>query len=277
MLGPAEHVEHVGAALDELEQAAVGVELLRAHVAEEVGRAADVEPLLSRLELGEDGLECVEEPALARRQARVFQAAAQRAGSELHARDGVVEVVARPLREARIDRILEVEEALRDTAGRGDDDDHHELRLQKQHLDVSDMRDVERRRRDEREQPRHLREHLRRRLERRLDLGARGGQVERERGRLRLEVPEELVGEIAVAGLGRDAPRGRVRMLEQAERLQLGKLGADRGRRDAEVGSRDERLRADGRTVATNSSTTRRRISLCRTVSCSVSGICRRF
>src|SRR5205807_8107290 len=38
----------------------------------------------------------------------------------------------------------------------------------------------------------------------------------------------------------------RVRMREQPEVLELCQLGPDRRRRDAQVGARDERLRADG-------------------------------
>ena len=138
-----------------------------------------------------------------------------------------------------------MEEPLRHAAGGRDDDDHDELRLQEQHLDVADVRHLERRRGDEGEEPRHLREHLGRRLKRRLDLGARRREVERERRRLRLEVAEQLVGEVAVAGLGRDAPGRGVRMREEAERLELRQLGADGRRRDAQVGALDERLRPD--------------------------------
>ena len=107
------------------------------------------------------------------------------------------------------------------------------------------VRGLERRRRDEREQPRHLRQHLGRRLQRRLDLGARRREIEREGGRLRLELAEQLVGVVAVTALGRHASRRRVRMREQAEVLELRELGADRRRRDAQVGALDERLRAD--------------------------------
>ena len=60
----AEHVEQVGPALDELEQASVSVELLCAHLAEQVGRAADVQSLLRGDELGERRPERVEECAL---------------------------------------------------------------------------------------------------------------------------------------------------------------------------------------------------------------------
>ena len=86
-------------------------------------------------------------------------------------------------------------------------------------------------------------EHLGRRLQRGLDLVARGREVERERGGLRLEPSEQLIGVEAVAAFGRHAPGGRVRMREQPEVLELRQRGADRRRRDAGVGPCDERLR----------------------------------
>ena len=131
--------------------------------------------------------------------------------------------------------VVEVEEPLRDAAGGRDHDHHHQLRLQQQHLDVADVRRLERRRGHEREQARDLGEHLRRRLQRRLDLRVGGVQVERERGRLRIEPLEQPVGVIAVAALRRHAPRRRVRMRQQPERLELGELGAHRRRRRVEA------------------------------------------
>ena len=65
---------------------------------------------------------------------------------------------------------VEREQLLGDAAGRGDRHDHHDGRLQQQHLDVAHRRRLEPRRRDEREQPRHLAQHLGGRLERVLDL-----------------------------------------------------------------------------------------------------------
>ena len=86
-------------------------------------------------------------------------------------------------------------------------------------------------------------------------------EIERECGTLRLEMPEQVVGEVAVAGLGRDAPGGGVRMREQPERLELGQLGANGRRRDAK-GRRRSTSAFDptGCFDATNSSTTRRMI-----------------
>ena len=112
--------------------------------------------------------------------AGLVEAAAQPAAAELEAGDAVVQVLRRPVDEAGVDGLAEAEDPLRDAAGRGDHDDHHDLRLEQQHLDVAHGRRPERRRRDEREQPRQLGEHLGRRLQRGVDLVARGRQVERE-------------------------------------------------------------------------------------------------
>ncbi len=78
----AEHVEQGSALLDELEQVAIGLELLRAHVAEQVGGTADIQPLLGRDELREGRAQRAQEVALARRETGVVEAAAQEDGSE---------------------------------------------------------------------------------------------------------------------------------------------------------------------------------------------------
>ena len=138
-----------------------------------------------------------------------------------------------------------MEEPFREPARRRDHDNHHQLRLQEQHLHMPHVRRFERRCRDERKQPRDLRQHLGRRLQRRLDLVARRREVEREGSRLRLEAPEQLVRVVAVAALRRHAARRRVRMGEQPEVFELRELAPNRRRGDAQVGARDESLRAD--------------------------------
>ena len=157
----------------------------------------------------------------------------------------LVQIVGRPRDEPLVDRLREREAQVRDAARRRDQDDHHDLGLEQQHLDVAHRRRLERRRRDEREQPRHLRQHLGRRLERLLDLGARRGQPELEPGRAHLGPREQLVDVEPVARLGRHAARRGVRMGQQADPLELGQLVADGRRRHAEPGALDERLRAD--------------------------------
>ena len=61
-------------------------------------------------------------------------------------RRALVKVFAGPAHKPLIDRSVEAGEQLGDAAGRGDDDDHHHLGLQSQHLYVADRGSVERRR-----------------------------------------------------------------------------------------------------------------------------------
>ncbi len=98
------------------------------------------------------------------------------------------------------------------------------MRLEQQDLDTADSHTLERRRRDEREQMRHLREHVGRRLERSLDLALRVAKVERKRRRPRLEALQQPVRVVPVSLLGGHTARRRVRMREQAEALELGEL-----------------------------------------------------
>ena len=64
--------------------------------------------------------------------------------------------------------------------------------------------------------------------------------------RPRLGRREQLVDVQAVAGLGRHAPRRRVRMRQQPEPLELRELVPDGRGRHAEPGALDQRLRPDG-------------------------------
>src|SRR5204862_426938 len=103
----AEHVEHRSALHDELEEIAVRLELLRANVAEQIGGAADVEALLGGNELGERRPQGSEKVVLTRREPRILETAAQERRAELQAGNGLVQVVARPLREPAVDGLLE--------------------------------------------------------------------------------------------------------------------------------------------------------------------------
>ena len=78
--------------------------------------------------------------------------------------------------------MLEREHALVDAAGGGDHDDHQHLRLQRQHLDVADRGGIDRRRRDDREQVRHLGERLGRDPHRLVDLAPHQRERQRRRG-----------------------------------------------------------------------------------------------
>ena len=121
--------------------------------------------------------------------------------------------------------------------------------MQLQHLDVTDDRDVDRGRRDEREQPGRLGERLGRLLERGLELVAHRREIERERCRAPLDRVDELLRVEVVAALGRHASRRRVRMRQQPEALELGQLAADGRGREIEAAPVDERLRAHGLTA----------------------------
>jgi hypothetical protein len=118
---------------------------------------------------------------------------------------------------------------LRHPARRGDDHHHHHLRLEQQHLDVADLRRLERRRRDERDQRGHLREHLGRDPKRRIDLVSDARQVDREHLR-RERLLQQRLGVEPVARVGRHPPGRRVGMIEQTLRLERGQLIADRRR-----------------------------------------------
>ena len=151
-----EHVEQRGPLLERVDQAAVRADLLGPQLVEQPGGAADEElpVVLDRVERAADR---VEERALPRRELGLVEGAAQEPRAEPDAGEALAEVVGGPGDEAQVDRVREDVALLRDAAGRGDDDDHHDVRLQRQHLDVADRRRLERRRGDEREQPRQLR------------------------------------------------------------------------------------------------------------------------
>ena len=87
----------------------------------------------------------------------------QLARAEAEPDELLVEVLRRPRDEAVVDGRLERQDALGHAAGRGDDHDHDDLRLQRQDLDVADRRGLQRRRGDDREQVRDLRQRLGRR------------------------------------------------------------------------------------------------------------------
>ena len=148
-----------------------------------------------------------------------------------------------------VDRRPEGEDALRHAAGRGDDDDHQHLRLEREDLDVADRGRVQRGRGDDREQVRDLRERLRRRAHRLVDLAADELELEAPVAagqRAALPRAEQAVDVEAVPGVGRDAARARVRMGEQPVLLEHGELVADRRRAGRDLGIGGERLRPDG-------------------------------
>ena len=212
--------EQRGALFEDLQQPAVVAEFATANVVEQPGGTADVEPSLVVRRIDERRTKGLQEDALLRHERVVVDALAERARTERQSGDAFVQILAGPLSEAGIDRTFERDDALRHSACRRDHDDHHDVGLQHQHLDVTDRRRLERRRGDEREQPRHLRQHFGRRLQRRIDLVPHGGQVEWKCARSRLEPLEHAAGEKAVAAFGRDAACRRVGMGQESQRLE---------------------------------------------------------
>ena len=197
------------------------------------------------------------------REARVFELAPQPARPELEPGHPLVQVLARPLREAGVDGVIERHDPFGDAAGRGDDDGHHRARVEQQDLDVPHRRRLERRRGHQRELTGDTREHLGRRLERRVDLAAQLGEVERERAGARILTREQLVRVEAVALLGRNAAGRCVRMREQilalrAPRARCARSTATRSARRAPRGASSRRAGRSRRTPRSRARATSR-------------------
>jgi hypothetical protein len=128
------------------------------------------------------------------------QASVEHAGAQAHADQALVQVGRGPLGQAGVDRPLEGEDALGHAAGRGDDDHHEDLRLQDQHLDVPDRRRVDGRGGHDGHEVGDLRERLRGRAHGRVDLAAH--ELQRQRALVVGLLAQELVDEVAVAGVG---------------------------------------------------------------------------
>ena len=171
----------------------------------------------------------------------------QQVCAEPDAGEPLVQILVRPGGEAGVDRRVEGDELLGDAAGGRDRHDHHDRRLQQQHLDVAHGRRLERRRRDEREQARHLAQHLGRRLERRLDLASHRRQVEREARRPRLLPFEQLARRRS--GSPRSVGIRPAEVCGCVSRPSASSSASSLRTVEAETGSRDRStsgLRADG-------------------------------
>ena len=243
-----EQIEHGRPPLEHVEQVVARLELGPARVAEQPRCAADEE---LRAVVRDRVDERRPQPRRGTRarcagSARVLEPAPQRRRAQAQADDLLLEVRARPVDEPRVDRLLELEHALRDAACRGDHDDDDCARLELEHVDVTHRGGPERGRRDEREQARRLGQRLGGAAERCLELLPDRGDVEPERLGTTVDRADELLGVDAVAALRRNAAGGGVRMRQKAERLQLRELRAHGRRRDTHARALDEHLRPDG-------------------------------
>src|SRR6188472_3941932 len=99
----AEHTKQRRPLLEHLEQALVALELRPVQILEQAGRAAHVEALLlGGQRLVEQGPQDCEERRLAGAERGLVETASQLAAAELEAGDAVVQVLRRPLDEARV-------------------------------------------------------------------------------------------------------------------------------------------------------------------------------
>ena len=222
-------------------------EVLEAVLGQQARGAVDVERVLGGVgQLGEGGREL-------RRGTRArWPAASGRRGAVQHPRaeaqpdQALVEVGRRPVGEAGVDGRSKVKHALGHAAGRGDDDDHQDLRLEQQDLDVADRRGVDRRRGDDRQQVGDLRERLGGHAHRLVDLAADERQLEAA-----LAAPRGAAAAGGRRSSGSPAsvgtrPGGGVRVREQAVLLEHRELVADRRRAEVDLGVGGQRLRAHG-------------------------------
>jgi hypothetical protein len=163
--------------------------------------------------------------------------------AEAEADELLVEELGGPVDEPAVDGLVEREHPLRDAAGRGDDHDHDDLRLQRQDLDVADRRGLEGRRGDDRQEVRDLRERLGRQAHRLVDLAAGQRELDVAAARRRRQ---QAVDEVAVAGVRRHAPGRGVRVAEKPVLLELGELVADGRRAGPQLGIGGERAGRHG-------------------------------
>ena len=180
---------------------------------------------------------------------RVDEAARRRSRADRQSDGALVEEVRRPVGEPRVDRLVEREHALGDGPGRRDDHDHHELRLQHQHLDAPHRGGLGRRARDHPEHVGDLRHRVGQAPHRRIDLPAhlphleRAGDASRHRHLVALD---QVVDVVAIPGVGGHPARGGVRVVQQAELLQPRELRAHGRRGEVEPLPPDDVLAPDG-------------------------------
>ena len=152
--GVGEELENSSASLEHVEQVLTRFELGATRVAEQPRGAADEElrPVVCD-RVDERRPQAAEECPFARGQHRVLEPPAERGRAETQADGLLLEIRARPVDESRVDRLLELEDPLRDPSGGRDHDDDHRARLQLEHVHMPYRGGLEGRCGDEREEP----------------------------------------------------------------------------------------------------------------------------
>ena len=169
-----------------------------------------------------------------------------RAGTDLLAGQALVQVDAGEVGEALVDRAFDAKDAFGDVARGGDHDDHHDVRLQGEHLDVAHGCRGQRWRRDDGQQLGRARQGFGRLFEGIVDLAADADRIEGQGARV-VVLLDDRVDVVAVAGVGRHAPGRRVGMVEQAQVLERRQVVADGRGRDAERVRLEQELGPDRR------------------------------
>ena len=161
---------------------------------------------------------------------------------ERHAGKLGVQIVRRLTQLVRVDFLADVDRLARHLPAVRHDDDEHLRRAQRNELDL--LQDAVRcHRQRERDEPRRARQHLRHGGQHIFGQRRRAGvapqlRFDRRAAANRTGRGEQLIDVEPVAAIGRDAARGRVRLLQVSELFELGERVADGGRRHTQTGTR---------------------------------------
>ena len=246
-LSRAQHAGELAALLDRRHQAVESRHALVRLRADQVARAADEQRVVAGRRLEERAADRLDEALFGRRERSGSEKArADHPRSQRNAAESLVEETVGPAHEAGVDLAVEVELPLGDVAGVGDHDHDDAGRGERDQFDAQDLLAGERRRADQRHQLVDLGERLGGLADRVGDLVAVEAQLDLRRLGPTLG-GEQSVDEVAVAGLGRTAARGGVRLLEQAVADQHRELVAHGRGGPGHVGTIGDRPRTDRR------------------------------
>lgn len=196
----------------------------------------------------EDRQEDGEEVALFAAQIGTAERGFDQPRAELSAGEALVQVHPRELGQPFVDGPVEVEDAFGDTARGGDDHDHDDVCLQRQHLDVADRRRRKRWCRHHRQEVGHTRERLGGLAQRIVDLAASAGAIERDGHLDRTALGDDGVGVAPVARVGGDAAGRGVRVRQQTALFEQRQVVAYGRRGNAELVARAQVSGTDGKT-----------------------------